>query len=1810
MPDYNAIQKAYSKINQTVPSSEPEYPRLTTSQISSEGRYPIYHFGVNNEEIYAQSQGTWEKWRNSAGKFLGLTGTTLLEGTVGLANGIYQWINDGQFSSFYDNEFNRSLDQFNKGLENSLPNYYTTAEKNAEWYSPKTWGTANFWSDTILKNSGYAVGAILSGGVWGKAISPLVNGIARGITQGAANEIAMISQEAAMSGKSIAEVNLQVAQVLKNSNKLVGRLNLGANVARAGLATFGEASIEALHANQEYKDRLIADYQDRYGVEPTGDDLLQIQSTADEIGNWTFAANTALLTATNYIQFPKLMNTFWKGTKAEITAAERGIGRVATEGDNVLNRSLVAQPVSRGKRLLSAIRGYTPFSISEAFEEGAQFAIPITIEDYVTKGKDSENNILDSLGKGISETFNSKEGMISILSGGLTGGIMERGRALPQGGRLGSLALKNARDKRKATDRFVSMANSASSNSYLKEGIASLQRAEAINVDLALAAQANDRLNYEDSRTNQMLNYLLPRIQYGRYDLVAQDIQDYKSLAQTEEGWRQIQAANLVEAEVTREDFLGNLDRLETMAAQVNEQYEAIQTRYGTLKGADGQAKYSESVMSKMAFTVAKVEDYTRRINGLLPTVTAQGVEVLTFINSIINREFGEADLSVIDKQIEDRITLTREQKIDLKETVADIFELAARRQLKNEEYEELLKNPQLYTSAKVNTIKPSEDPLIEVPKPENIDQEEDDLVRELARKIANGEEVTDPEELQLQANNAELLEQYLQELQPDLNKVKEQFLTANEWVEVSFDGRAGTLSMEGDRMFFNSEGFQMEVTNQDFNNGTIQGTFTDPGNYLSRQDPRTETLPQGRVGLRARQLIADSENRLRTNQESIQRKREEISRIEQEIANQGTVSYFTRDLVSDMMALQEMRRELEEEIEALTQENTEIEAVIAEYSEVSPEHQADLIAAQIENLTNQALTNASIQDALQNLLTASTDLLSRLGRKVMSRVYSWKRSLAGRPAFDSIVRAVEAWEQSNSTEDLNTALQVINQETELIQNLDNRPLSPGEKQWITDKLKALQDSISQVEPLVRAKQEVLDNIKDIQEEIEEREEVFDQNKPENFVEAEEVVEEVTSEEEQPEEEPIPSEVVDTPTIELSNLQIPITRAFQSTVVPNSLQRNKGWYPNFMNYMSKLGQMTNQRRSQQRFMTVTRNTESGVLAGLIDKFNKKFDRAGNETDEVYQPKGVDDGLITLVAVQMNPDGSYEFLDKNGEVITDKENLLDHVVITKMRAASLVYSSTGEAQYADKEGVDQQQELEKYRQERAQILESTTPRFYSFRSSPGAETDNPTPIVGGLISEEQATSDKVLKVVSREGTKTQTRTISNEDGMKITVKPGDVVLETQDAFQKVHVTKVGIERATTLARTLHYIASQMKVAQDTALVNKLTPLMNYVVGTIGGKFGDNFSTFAIASNDKFTLSPETLVAGETSQKLEGLNTNVSRTLLQANKPFTEVVGFEGGGTPLLKVWPTYQQYLLLSKNPLLQAYKNEVKYAILTQKPTAQTRLEESKEVKQKPKPTKKDLQVNDKVTYNNVPLTTPTGETVNLSGTFTVLVAKSSGLDSFIDRQGNKVLIPQGVNVVRQDGTNNLFYVTTKEHNKTGNKKAYKTITSTPQEFEVEEELPSSDPIMEEEAEIPVEVVAQVDETKSVKQGTAIIEEKEVLVEEKPTVKREKKPKVVVNTPTTAPTLEIGDSVSEVTRSGNTQTYTVVGLKGSKYILNNKVVSLTGEEITNEDFVSPLTKEDPFGRKLRFPSAIGQMFLNQKSIAPQATMPEVKPTCE
>lgn len=144
----------------------PEF--VSPFQVDPSSRFPLQVLDMDNEDIYAQGQSGWQQAWNATLKGLSLATTTFAQSTLGLVNGVFQAVNDGKFSSFYDNDFNRSLDDWNKDLENQLPNYYSQAERNNPWYTNIF--TPNFMFDKIVKNLGFMAGAAASGNVYSRLL--------------------------------------------------------------------------------------------------------------------------------------------------------------------------------------------------------------------------------------------------------------------------------------------------------------------------------------------------------------------------------------------------------------------------------------------------------------------------------------------------------------------------------------------------------------------------------------------------------------------------------------------------------------------------------------------------------------------------------------------------------------------------------------------------------------------------------------------------------------------------------------------------------------------------------------------------------------------------------------------------------------------------------------------------------------------------------------------------------------------------------------------------------------------------------------------------------------------------------------------------------------------------------------------------------------------------------------------------------------------------------------------------------------------------------------------------------------------------------------------------------------------------------------------------------------------------------------------------------------------------------------------------------------------------------------------------------
>ena len=159
------------------------------------------------------------------------------------------------------------------------------------------------------------------------------------------------------------------------------------------------------------------------------------------------------------------------------------------------------------------------------------------------------------------------------------------------------------------------------------------------------AARVGDELAYKNLELQYIVNYLTPRIKYGRYDMVQQEIADVINLAQTEQGFAQLQAEGKVQEGDTRDAFLARMQRFKNTAESTLSLYQSLNLRYGgiTEEGPDGKQRrvYGPAVMDKMLYTASMITDFDTRIPQLTQELQAAlpNVDVNTIIQDVLNNE-------------------------------------------------------------------------------------------------------------------------------------------------------------------------------------------------------------------------------------------------------------------------------------------------------------------------------------------------------------------------------------------------------------------------------------------------------------------------------------------------------------------------------------------------------------------------------------------------------------------------------------------------------------------------------------------------------------------------------------------------------------------------------------------------------------------------------------------------------------------------------------------------------------------------------------------------------------------------------------------------------------------------------------------------------------------------------------------------------------------------------------------------------------------------------------------------------------------
>ena len=899
---------------------------VTNKDLEANKRYSFFNPTITNyEDFAAYGQSGWEQAANGVLKGTNLAATTVAGG-FGVLYGGAKSLLTGKLSSIWDNEVLKGLDEWNEKVDNEyLPNFYTQAEKDAAWYSTDNWLTTNFLFDKLIKNSGFAVGAMVSGNIVNagllragaalgraamvtataaessqafKLFTPLLRNTARAFSAGKNIETAQLLESQLSSIADLSAKSSRIGQLASQTNKFANFGDVGRRTAVAAYSSAGEASFEALQTAKEYRNTLIEKYkEDNFGAEPDAETLKNINQLSESVGKTSFFGNMALLGATEYVQLPYLIGSSYKASKS---TANSLLGKV----DDVVLKDgkYVAVPKSTTKfgRIydkFSSVGKYV-FDPKEAGQEVGQYALQVGTQNYFKKSAEGKpvdawvDGFLyglvgtDERGKDVGALV-SKEGIEGGILGGITGGLMQaRG------------SYKEAKSIKSNTERYLEELNYAPSfKQTFRDKLTFANRAVKLQEQEQDAIVQGNELEAKDIRSDLTYTYLQSRIKYGRFDMVLDDIDDLRRESSSENGLAALKEQGYANVNDTVESYHTRLNTLENVAKYTNDLYTSLNLRYSGEVTADGERKYSPYLIDKLVYASSKIANYDLRIPQVNNSLVQYGVDTFDVLQSIIknNKPSKEATNTAL-KEINE-LDVNSDIKDQLKSNLSDVIELSLRRKLFLTEYDDIKSNPLNY----------DEDPNLPFGEastlPVTVEQEIEDEVVE--KKLEIGKEYSlnesllkDGSELQLAPKITVLRETLGGEFEVKLPSGKVTFLSPEEFKKYNISEKDNTslemsniLNNSIDEVLNREEYAEIKKELADIESGDRLGFINSLDNQKLIDDVEAEFNRQSEDVRKAKEEAEKTRQRLLKNSEQIKNEQGKIENNSGAVATPSTLT-------------------------------------------------------------------------------------------------------------------------------------------------------------------------------------------------------------------------------------------------------------------------------------------------------------------------------------------------------------------------------------------------------------------------------------------------------------------------------------------------------------------------------------------------------------------------------------------------------------------------------------------------------------------------------------------------------------------------------------------------------------------------------------------------------------------------------------------------------------------------------------------------------------------------------------------------------
>ena len=509
---------------------------------------PFSLLDENVDDRRAAGQGVLEKVWNSYGvKLAPKIGTHVVGSTVGLVNGLAEvgldMYNNGPSSSnwnkFFNNDFQRSLDDFNKALDEKFPAYYTSQERDLGfWQSVFGKGAANFWTDQASQGLSFVAGAVLA--------EFATAGVATAVLP--AKAVQTLKRISALRNTAYAQKSTAALNALNKISR-ADRIYDGLTTGRRLLTgAFYEAGVEARHNYDSVVKGLTEEFISREERPPSNEELAKIKHVATQVSNGVFAGNVALVGYSNILLFNRIFGSGMKANKSfkgKIMKDDKGVYKAKHQdwgGFRTWTHRNIYGSGAWGR--YAAYEGMVEEGGQKTLDLAGQYAASDLYTASKTPGQiEAVGGIMNNIFDGMADAYGSTEGQKEIFLGFILAAIglpsfiktNEKGER-EYGfyyGRTGGFKdyLTQYRENQKEVDDLVKFMNeNPDAIKSIKENFEMLNDISSAEDKRDYADASNNDFAYKNADHDAFFAFVFSRIKGGYYGDVADSINDIRNM--------------------------------------------------------------------------------------------------------------------------------------------------------------------------------------------------------------------------------------------------------------------------------------------------------------------------------------------------------------------------------------------------------------------------------------------------------------------------------------------------------------------------------------------------------------------------------------------------------------------------------------------------------------------------------------------------------------------------------------------------------------------------------------------------------------------------------------------------------------------------------------------------------------------------------------------------------------------------------------------------------------------------------------------------------------------------------------------------------------------------------------------------------------------------------------------------------------------------------------------------------------------------------------------------------------------------------